>query len=181
MIEDPRTLPDDHVMLDLETTDTAPTAAILAIGAVCFAGPNTGAEFYLNVDYISCMEKARSTSSQSTLEWWGRQSDAARNALTYPTPVDVDVALAEFAAFLAPLSRPRVWGNGAAFDQPVLSGTYLRRGVRLPWDFRHDRCYRTVMAILGDPPYTYDGTAHHALCDAYNQAGRLLTHMGHIA
>lgn len=65
----------------------------------------------------------------------------------------------------------RVWGNGAAYDNVLLRGAYQRLYMPLPWEWRNDRCFRTLRKALPhvEAP-TREGTAHHALDDARHQA-----------
>jgi len=160
------------VMLDLETMGTGPTAAIVAIGAVQF-DPDAGTlsdEFYATVDLASSVAAGLQMEPDTVL-WWLRQSAEAQRAIANNSQPLAD-ALQEFARRLPGCAR--VWGNGAAFDNVILANAYRTVGVRAPWDFRDDRCYRTLRALYPDVLCEYDGTAHHALDDARNQARHAL-------
>lgn len=160
-----------HVMLDLETADSRPTAAIVSIGAVIFHGDGTGREFYAAVDLQSSLD-AGCTKSEATLAWWAQQSEAARAVFTDPARVSLAVALQALASFIDP--QARVWGNGASFDNAIMANAYAAMGMPLPWKFWNDRCYRTVSAIA--PTRRQQGGTHHnALDDAKSQADHLLT------
>ncbi len=63
-----------------------------------------------------------------------------------------------------------IWGNGAGFDQPILSAVYRAVGVVQPWKFFNERCYRTLKNLYPGFPYTRPKLAHHALEDAKAQA-----------
>jgi inhibitor of KinA sporulation pathway (predicted exonuclease) len=65
-----------------------------------------------------------------------------------------------------------IWGNGAAFDNTILAAWF--KHFNLPWDFRKDRCYRTVKNMFPGVPYQFVGTKHNALADATNQAEHLI-------
>lgn len=161
----------NHVMVDLETVDNVPTAGILSIGAVIFAGPRKGDKFYTAVDLLSSLT-AGLTLSDDTMAWWGRQSPEARAVFDDPTRVPLRAALAMFAKFVP--SDATVWGNGASFDNAILSTAYRLCGLPLPWEFWNDRCYRTVAAHL--PRRVQQGTHHNALDDAISQADHLTAH-----
>lgn len=164
-----------HIMLDLETVDTRPTAAILSIGAVYF--DENGAmhrRYYQAVDVDSCTALGL-TSSPSTLEWWGRQNEAARQVFTDPSKVYLIPALFAFAEFVEPGAK--VWGNGAAFDNAILANAYAAAGLALPWKFYNDRCYRTVSAF-NPVERVQKGTHHNALDDAISQADHLAGYLG---
>lgn len=160
----------DHVMLDLETVDTAPTAAIIAIGAVCFAGPNRGRKFYAVIDMQSSLD-AGLTTTEDTIEWWGRQSDEARKIFTDPKRVDLVTGLKAFASYIDP--HAKLWGDGAAFDNAILANAYRVTGVDQPWKFYNDRCYRTIKAGI-NAEVVRKGTHHNALDDAITQAHHLI-------
>lgn len=160
-----------HVMVDLETLDTRPTAAIISIGAVVFHGAGKGSEFYTAVDQNSAIA-AGLTASPKTLEWWAGQSAAARTVFTDPNRLELRHALIRFAEFLP--RDCRLWGNGAAFDNAILANAYAALGIDPPWKFWNDRCYRTLVAIC-PAPRVQRGTHHNALDDAKSQADHLLT------
>lgn len=162
----------DHIMIDLETVDTAPTAAILSIGAYCFAGPMELARFYQTVDLQSCLGWGLTT-SESTLRWWEKQDVEARAVFTDLSKVMLTEALHQFAAFLSGMTEPRIWGNGAAFDNAILANAYAKTGIKQPWRYSHDRCYRTAVAGSTEKRLQH-GTHHNALDDAISQARHLL-------
>lgn len=164
----------DHVMVDLETADNVPTAAVVSIGAVVFKGPSAGAQYYTAVDLPSSLALGLST-SDGTMGWWARQPPEAQAVFTDSARIPILLALQEFGAFIRGLSDPKVWGNGASFDNAILSNAYRRAGLELPWEFWNDRCYRTVMAGVRDRPSRV-GVYHNALDDARTQAAHLLKH-----
>lgn len=169
-----------HIMLDLETLDTAPSAVILSIGAVKF-DPNTFEatdDFYAVLDLDSQVERGR-TISPSTVIWWMRQADAARAALHTPKEVSlVNEVLTDFARWIDDPSG--LWGNGADFDNVLLASLYKSFGIKQPWSHRANRCYRTMKAVMeancseGLMPYEgRSGVYHNALDDARTQLQRL--------
>lgn len=163
------------VMIDLETMDTATTAAIVAIGAVEFDVESgaLGRSLYLPVQLASSVA-AGGTMSPDTVLWWMQQPDDARRELWSGDGQTLERALTNLRRWLE--MRPdgqdvRVWGNGAAFDNVVLRGAYERLGLPPPWKWSNDRCYRTLRKLqpqIEPPPR--EGTAHHALDDAVHQA-----------
>lgn len=166
------------VMLDLETMGSGPTAAIVAIGAVKFE-PEAGVlgeTFYGVVDLQSSVDVGLGIDPNTVL-WWLKQSDAARAAVALPGRPLRDI-LIEFARWIP--AEARVWGNGAAFDNVVLSSAYRACGMPPPWSFRNDRCYRTLCALNADVPLAPPAPtaiAHHARDDAVAQARHLLAIM----
>jgi exodeoxyribonuclease VIII len=67
-----------------------------------------------------------------------------------------------------------VWGNGASFDNTILTETYKRLGRTPPWPFWKDRCYRTVKSMFPNVPMERSGTHHNAMDDALTQAQHLI-------
>lgn len=164
-----------NVMVDLETLDTAATAAIVSIGAVFF-DPKTGDmgdTFYRAIDVSSVLGHGFSVSGD-TLKWWLQQSDEARQV--FASGNEIGTVLDEFAGFLESQGKTddvKVWGNGAAFDNTILANAYSATKRATPWRFWNDRCYRTVKALNSAVPFTREGTHHNALDDAISQARHL--------
>lgn len=178
-----------HIMLDLETMGKGPVAAIVSIGAVEVLPEEgrIGAEFYRVVDLESSMHNGGEVDG-STIMWWMRQSDAARAALsTEGVPAhkaDIYTVLNEFIDWVHVLVPPNehgvsdvdVWGNGATFDNVILSSAFGNTCglLKCPWGFRNDRCYRTLKNLYPQIKRPDVGTAHHALDDAKAQGLHLI-------
>lgn len=165
------------VMLDLETMGNGPRAAIVAIGAVVF-DPDTaqlGQFFYRPVSLESSVRMGGEM-DPATVLWWLQQPDAARALFALPCAQQLPVALQDFSSWLHSVAgdRPRIWGNGAAFDNVILAQAYRACGLDQPWRFSGDRCYRTVKAMHTNVPMAREGIHHHALDDAISQATHLM-------
>lgn len=165
-----------HIMLDLETMGSGPDAAIIAIGAVEFDldKQKLGKEFYVTVDLTSSVEHG-GVIDPGTVLWWMKQSDEARRMFQL-TNKHIVTALTDFVDFIsacAPKKDITVWGNGAAFDNVILSSAFRRIGAPAPWEFWNDRCYRTVKALRPDIKMKREGTHHNALDDARDQTKHL--------
>lgn len=166
-----------EVMIDLETMGTGPGSAILAIGAVAmdFDSLTLGQEFYCAVDLASHVAIG-GVIDPDTVLWWLKQSDAAREAV-WKHGCQIQVALSQFADYLrwqAGDRHPHIWGNGATFDNVILHTAYVQAGIALPWDYKGDRCFRTLRALHPEVPDVEPRLAHHALEDAHAQAEQLL-------
>ncbi|ATC93486.1 3'-5' exonuclease [Pseudoalteromonas tunicata] len=170
----------NHVMLDLETMGQGSNAAIVAIGAVFFE-PTTGeigANFYWRVDLESAAKYGEV--DPSTIIWWLKQSDAARAEITSDDTLDLNCALSEFCEWIAQIEKTNnriVWGNGASFDNVILSNAFKAVEYKKPWEYCNDRDVRTVVelgrTLKGFDPkrdMPFEGTAHNALDDAIHQA-----------
>lgn len=172
-----------RIMLDLETLGTAPGSAILAIGAVKFGNSECYAAFYERVD-LKTSVAAGLTMDPATVLWWLQQSDEARLEITRGGG-GIQWALQQFSEWVWSLQREEpvvegeeweieMWGNGASFDNVLLSVAYERVGLTRPWKYSNDRCYRTVKNLYPDIPLQRDGTHHNALDDARSQAMHLM-------
>ena len=166
------------IMVDLETLGSVPGSAIISIGAVAF-DPFTGEMdkegFYSIVGTKSCYSH-KLIAQSDTLDWWERQSEQARQALTDANAKSAPSlleALTEFQYYLtsfASAATVRVWGNGADFDNAMLSVCYERVGVDVPWKFWNNRCFRTLKNLAPGVKLNRTGTYHNALDDAKTQA-----------
>lgn len=170
-----------EVMLDLETLSLASNAAVVSIGAVKFdphgkigtlGDPSKPeyAHFYQTVELHSLSE-AEFHFDGKTIGWWLSQGDAARLALQ-TDPVNIATALSKFYLWFGDESLP-TWGNGAGFDNVLLRNAYQRLGGTCPFNYYHDRCFRTMKALFPDVPFVAPVVAHHALQDAEAQAVHL--------
>jgi exodeoxyribonuclease VIII len=174
----------ENVMLDLETLSTLPNAAIVSIAAVYF-DPLTGElgkEFERSITLKSAMEFG--LVDGKTLAWWMKQSDAARQIFNEEQCTDLKSALYAFCNWLTMNSNSlkggtpnvQIWGNGATFDNVILSSAYDSINFKKPWPYSGDRDVRTLVelgkTLRGIDPrniITFAGTPHNALDDAKHQ------------
>lgn len=156
------------VMVDLETLGNGSNAVIISIGACAFdpASGQITSEFYMTVDPQSCVDIGLKM-DVSTVMWWMNQSDDARAAFKRPS-APIEVVLQEFKAWYPQAAA--LWGNGATFDNVILSNAYTLAGMQRPWHFTKDRCYRTLKNLRPDIKQDRVGTHHNALDDAKFQA-----------
>jgi hypothetical protein len=167
----------NDIMVDLETMDNVPSAAIVSIGAVqCnLITGELGEEYYRVVD----LKGQKGTINPETLYWWMGQSDSARQALLVEGKVPIVMMLAGFNSWLKSLSSPeklKLWGNGASFDNAIIRQTYRYYDMELPIPFWNDRDMRTIVGFY--PRQLQEkwrrtslrkGTHHNALDDAKQQ------------
>lgn len=160
------------VMLDIETLGRGPGCVILSIGACMFGPEGVGEKFYRTID-IRSSQGAGLTIDADTLMWWQKQDDATR-ALSFKGEHRLHDALSHFSAWLKISALDKsfnVWGCGAEFDNSIVLHAYIAAKIYKPWEFRQNRCYRTLKNLypkVPRPPMT--GVVHHALGDAVNQA-----------
>lgn len=164
-----------HCMLDLETMGNGNRAAIIAIGAVIFDSLEVEeVGFYAQVSLDSSVRQGLEMDT-STVLWWLQQSDAARAAFENNEKAQsLATVLNDFATWLGQFHDVQMWGNGAAFDNTILSTAYRKCGIEQPWKFWNDRCYRTMKSLFPDVKCNRFGTYHNALDDARTQAWHLI-------
>ncbi|MBD1582782.1 3'-5' exonuclease [Pseudoalteromonas sp. S16_S37] len=170
----------NNVMLDLETMGQGSNAAIVAIGAVFF-DPITGEigdSFYKKIALEDAVKFG--DIDASTVIWWLKQSDAARAEITSDDTNVLREALYAFSDWIGQIENIHdrvVWGNGASFDNVILSNAYKAIKSTKPWRFWNDRDVRTVVELgltlkkfnpKKEVPFI--GTTHNAIDDAIHQA-----------
>lgn len=163
------------IMLDLETLGTRPGSVIVAIGAAYFGGGTIKGTFYETIDPQSCQDTGFSFDA-SSICWWLRQSEEARKT-TFPEKGANHIfdALTNFADWYRACGDTlKIWGNGATFDNVLLSEAYRIVGMRQPWSHRNSVCYRTIKDAFPGVPFERVGTHHNALDDAISQAHHLM-------
>lgn len=175
----------EHVVIDLETMGTGSNAAIIQIGAVLFNEEEKLSYFAMNVDLASSVESGMEI-EPGTVKWW-MEADATARKLVMERGVRLSAALTQFSSWIVEARRAEgdvmVWGNGATFDNVIMSSAYKAIGLGRPWGHLQDRCYRTVKSApwvrsavesgqLKMPEFK--GVKHNALDDAVHQAEVLI-------
>lgn len=183
------------LMIDIETFGETPSAPIVQIGACMWDMDEpinfhrlevNGRTFTCNVDLQSSLDLGRNVDG-STISWWMKQSDAARESLTRD-PMPLGSALSHFIWWMqrndptithAEPFAGRVWAWPPSFDLVIMHSSYRDvRGAqaRLPWRRRMETDARTYCTAAGlrtvdDPaPKRAIGIAHFAVDDALAQA-----------
>lgn len=170
-------------MLDLETLGNGNNAAIVSIGAYCFDSkdPNNGEEYYVLVNPSSSVAAGQVMDASAVL-WWMNQSQDAREQMVKAGKegLTLSSALLDFSRWYKEMvsksgktSLP-VWGNGATFDNVIISSAFKAVGQEKPWLYRSDYCYRTLANLCQSVRKDeMQGTIHNALDDAKIQAKHL--------
>lgn len=161
-----------HLMLDIETMGNESFSSILSIGAVEFdiETGETGKEFYVTIDLQSTID-AGLQMNPSTVMWWMKQSDEARKSLMNENNIKLEEALNAFSEFCT--KDYEIWGNSARFDCGILQNAYNILKMDIPWDFRKERCLRTLTSFAPKirANYEFNGVMHNALHDCKYQIG----------
>ena len=158
-----------HVMLDLETMGTSPGSAVVQIGAVEFSIYKVGDPLLITISLESCVA-AGMRIDPSTVMWWMKQGDAARESLANDA-VSIRDGLQSFADWIG---QGKVWilGDGAAFDNALLASAYRACRMMLPWHYSGDRCFRTMKETFPVERVVSE-IEHNAAADAVAQAKQM--------
>lgn len=171
-----------HIMIDLETFDTEPSAVVWEIGAVAF-DPASGAQITHGDTFhwlIDPAAQSNRTTSKKTLEWWSAQPTEAYMRIrdAEAEGIDLDAVLLDLESWISKLilehcesaSKLQVWANSPSFDLAILKNAYQQLGRDTPWRYHQERDYRTLKTLMPHIKMQRTGTHHSALDDAISQA-----------
>lgn len=169
-------------MVDLETMDNVASAAIVSIGAVeCdLTTGEIGSGFYRVVDLKDQVNKHNMTIDSKTLYWWLANSEGARAALCVDGKISLEYMCRNFKSWVESLKTPaeniRLWGNGASFDNAIISYAFRQFDMKTPTKFWNDRDMRTIVGFYPSQMQEKwrrttikQGDFHNAMDDAKNQ------------
>lgn len=162
-------------MLDIETMGNESYSSIISIGAVEFdiKTGDTGNEFHTYISLHSCIDAGLIITPQTVL-WWLEQDIESINDLIsgQKTAMPLTDALQSFSDFINN-NDYQVWANSPRFDCGILQNAYTRVGIPIPWNFRNERCVRTLASFNPEKVVKYHpiGVIHNALADCRNQIG----------
>ena len=168
-----------HVMNDIETLGTGDNALITSIGAVKFNANGITDGFHIGIDPADAQEIGLKLDARTVIWWFDEERADARRALLALERHPLAVALQRYREWYGDESLP-TWGNGATFDNVIMRNAFRAAGHLEPWDFRYDRCYRTVKSLPGAPAMVRSGVHHDALDDARSQALHLIDIVNHL-
>lgn len=161
-----------HVVIDLETLDTVPTAVVLSIGlAVGNLHEDLPEKYHWNLCVPSQIFAGRSL-SRSTVEWW-REKDLPTQIAAIENPFAVPAALHEVGTVLSNIKTAvgddlfSIWGNSPSFDLGILSNLFAQYKFGVPWNYWQERDLRTFSALVGEKfTLPVNANAHIASEDA---------------
>jgi 3' exoribonuclease, RNase T-like len=168
-------------MLDLETLGTAKDSAVISIGLAAFSeakGIIASAGWALDSrDWHGVIDP-------STVKWWSKQNEAAREYSFNGTTRSLQAAL-EIRQFVinhgGAQGEDEVWANDPDFDVVILQSWWKRVAEMypqvgpFPMHYRAARSCRTIWAEAKRLGIYFDGAAAHTVAhnpidDACNQA-----------
>lgn len=172
---------DIHLMVDIETMGIAPGSAVLAIGAVSFdpySNEFPGDTFYQKTTLKSALMDGFKVDG-SVIEFWLKQSDAAKNELFNNNISDFLSCyglISQFNIFCKGLKETGnlfIWCNGLSFDLPLIEAAFFKYDLPFPWKYNAGRDCRTLYALAKFDSKKFPREKrlieHHALYDAMHQ------------
>lgn len=163
-----------QLSLDIESLDRKPSSVVLTVGAT-FIDVDTGVivdEGYWRIEREEQLKLGRTIGMETLDFWMGQAYDTRVEA--FPGP---DVMLTPVWSFILELGHAwernkcqAAWGNGASFDLGILESLADSFGACMPWDFRQQRCLRTLAKQMPQVPRPKADIPHHAQFDARAQA-----------
>jgi len=178
-----------HVMIDIETMGTSHSAPVMAVGIVpfqlhreqCAVSPR---ELHreMRMSLQANIDAYRDVDGDA-VEWWLRQSDAARAALLREPRLGSALELAEHLvlALRAPHLDPdelHVWAKPPQFDLEILRNLLEGRSVAWPCSLRLERDSRPLIDLAKvagwEDCFPAPAVEHDALSDAVEQAEQVV-------
>lgn len=165
-------------MVDIETMDTKPSAAIVSIGACIFDLNDPSDEIIDTFEAqisLESNEAAGRTFSAGTIGWWLRQSPEAQASLFKDPVKPLRAALVEFRMWVDE-QKPKpgfIFAKDADFDVVILKHAFDQINQIWPFQYWQNRSVRTIEHVAypdGDMPNLRVGTHHSAADDAVTQA-----------
>lgn len=141
-----------HIVIDLETLDTSPSAVVTSIG-VAIGSKGAFTSWQVNLEITSQLLNGR-TVSQSTLAWWKEQQKYTQQLMLenqLQTPQALSNLVIELEGLQVKLgeSNIAVWGNSPSFDLVILSSLFEQYRSSVPWKYWQERDLRTYGAMVG--------------------------------
>jgi len=143
------------IMVDLETLSTAPNAAILSIGAVCFDddGPAASVDdaFLISVNRDYYDMQTTFNVDPKTVAWWATQGRAAQDSLKINRVETLPLAMDAFTTWVEKQGEvDLIMAKPAHFDIPILANAARHSygaNDALPWKHWQVRCMRTICGL----------------------------------
>lgn len=178
------------LMVDIETLDTEPGACIISIGICAFTQEDN---VIASQGWAISDRDWHGTINPSTVKWWTKQNEAAREYSFNGSVTSLNAAL-ELKAFMELYGGDELWANDPDFDVTLLKMWWKRvehhHKYTLgnfpggPLRHRLPRSYRTLVAeatrlgIQYGGAFNHGSVAHNPVDDACNQA-RVIVRIRH--
>lgn len=178
----------ENVMVDIETLGDNQNSVIFSIGAVRFdilTGEHKK-ESEIRIKIQDAINNGFDV-TEDTIDFWLLQLPEKRKKelLRKGDEISLKKALIMFSQWLwgelnpsvneveSKMENTIIWSKGPRFDLGILSNAYTKYGMKVPWNFRNERCVRTMLDNLDENTKikTKDKyVGHNSLQDAKLQA-----------
>lgn len=163
-----------HIAVDIETLDIRPAAVVVSVGLAAFTVQGGFVGTYFSVLDINVQQYDGRTSSVGTMEWWAKQSEAVKQQYVdamspvAPHPRAVMDAIRAFVNRFetSGTTVAGVYGYGSDFDNATLIDLNAQLHGEPLWQYKKNRCGRTIMAMFPDCKAKGTSNQHNALEDA---------------
>lgn len=164
--------------IDFETLDTMPTAVVLSVGLTAFDldATNTWDELESNSIFwrFDATGQTKRTVSQSTQDWWYKQSEEAKKMAFDGVKWDVAQVLTDIGDWCERVGVTHLVGNGSDFDNVILANLCEMYDVPYPIPYYGNLDLRTMKYLACDTSRGKDfpegKLQHYALHDAIHEA-----------
>lgn len=161
-----------HAMIDIETLDTSPGAAVLTVGA-CKFDPHNTVEPHSKTLWRPAVEQQLTAGrivSEDTLNWWSKQAaDVRESTFTEDGRIPLEQFFSELNKYL--VGADKIWCQGPQFDMVILENLFDQFGHHRNWAFWQIMDCRTIFNMMPkDPRKSVQQNLHSADDDAYWQA-----------
>lgn len=160
------------LMVDCETLDVGERPVLLSIGAVVHDHEQIYNKFHVGIDAETAKVHGF-TVSQSTLNWWDRQSDKAR-AAAFSGTYHIEMALKALVNFYKENECQEIWSKGSLADIRWINNALDHFDIAPPWKYSREFCFRTLLKTVPEFEMPFEGTEHNALDDAIHQAKQFI-------
>lgn len=158
----------DHLMIDIETLDTKPTAVVTQIAGVWFNPWTQETQEAFSFTLSAAEQEALGrTVGAATALWWMGQSEQARRTMTAGQLGTLDYFRALKIVRENVAGATCIWANGPDFDCVILANM-----LGGSWPFWKNRCVRTLKGMFPERTKSIEidpQLAHDALEDCRHQ------------
>jgi hypothetical protein len=170
----------NHMMIDLETLDTRPSAVVFQVGVLCFRDPLFGdlkGEMILEkkIFHLDLLDQimAGRTIDPDTVQWWQTQKPQAWRRFASQIS-NADLVFKDINRMYGEYGVGFLWANSPSFDSVIMRS--LRQSLQIEHEFpsfREDYDLRTLKRLFEIKgrkiPYDQKETTHNALQDCEDQ------------
>ena len=158
-----------HAMIDLETLDITPQAAVLTVGGVKFNPLDASephSEFYYKLD----LDTQDRSVNDDTIAWWGKQEQSTQDrAFSDVGRTDIEPFMKDLNSWL--VGCDTIWCQGPQFDMVILEDLFKTFDHHMNWFYWQVNDCRTLFKMMPkDPRKDIQEDLHDALADAHWQA-----------